>query len=109
MNYARWHFHAHDIEPGSKVSRIHHWRQVEKSLGRPPEELRNQPEFPAHTAYLWSHYVSLKNASGGVIGFEQIRAYTELTGETLAPWEVEAVRALDDTHSQEQAKSWQKK
>lgn len=53
--------------------------------------------------------MALKNASGGVIGFEQIRAYTELTGETLAPWEVEAVRALDDTHSQEQAKSWQKK
>lgn len=82
---------------------------MEKSIGRAPEELRNQPPFPDHLNYLWGHYVALKNASGGVIGFDQIRAYADLTGEVLAPWEVEAVRAIDDAHSQEQAKAWQKK
>lgn len=51
----------------------------------------------------------LKNASSGVVSFEQIRAYCDLTGESFAPWEVDALRALDTSHAQEQAKTWQKK
>lgn len=109
MTYARWHFHAYGHEPGSKVSRIKHWQQVEKSLGRTPQELKDKPAFPDHLDYLWEQYVALKNASEGAVSFEQIHAFCNLTGERLAPWEVEAIRSLDNAHAQEQAKSWQKK
>ena len=109
MAYGRWHFHAHGYEPNSQVSRIHHWQQVEKSLGRAPQELKDKPSFPDHLGYLWEHYVTLKNASEGAVSFEQIQAFCQLTGEHLLPWEVEAIRALDTAHSQEQAKTWQKK
>lgn len=66
-------------------------------------------DLPPHLNYLWSAYVTLKNAAGGTVTFEQIRAYTELTGEAFDPWEVGALRAVDDAHAEEQAKLWQKK
>lgn len=61
----------------------------------------------AEISYLWPLFCEIKNSCENVITFRDIKAYCELTGEILEPWEVRAIRYADDAKRQEDAKQWQ--
>lgn len=79
-----------------------HLAVVAKVTGRKIED--NSPVLPREARYLWTTFVSLHRArtSSGFgpnpITWTEIDAYCRLNGTALDPWEVEAVRALDDTY-----------
>lgn len=65
-----------------------------------PKELAERPILRNELTYLWVLFVSLKNASSGVISYTQIKDYMAIYGN-LSPFEVDAVRSLDLLHSKE--------
>tara|TARA_R110000787_G_scaffold96186_4_gene199388 strand:+ start:2152 stop:2346 length:195 start_codon:yes stop_codon:yes gene_type:complete len=58
------------------------------------------PTLRKELAYLWAIFVSLKNASSGVISYTQIKDYMAIYGD-LSTFEVDAIRSLDILHSKE--------
>lgn len=75
-------------------------KQVEKSLGRKPKELQDAPVLRHELNYLWSLFVSLKNAAEGAISYTEIQAYVSIYGD-LSVFEIDLIRTLDDLYSLE--------
>jgi hypothetical protein len=75
-------------------------KQVEKSLGRKPKELQDAPVLRHELNYLWSLFVSLKNAAEGAISYTEIQAYISIYGD-LSVFEIDLIRTLDDLYSLE--------
>jgi hypothetical protein len=75
-------------------------KQVEKSLGKKPKELEDAPVLRHELNYLWSLFVSLKNAAEGAISYTEIQAYISIYGD-LSVFEIDLIRTLDDLHSLE--------
>jgi len=75
-------------------------RQVEKSLGKKPKELEDAPVLRHELNYLWSLFVSLKNAAEGAISYTEIQAYISIYGD-LSVFEIDLIRTLDDLYSLE--------
>ncbi len=54
--------------------------------------------------YLWNHFTMLHRARGGngfapnPISWSEMLAYVQLTRTAFDPWEVEALRLLDDAY-----------
>lgn len=71
-------------------------------LGRLPDELANAPQMPAELAHVWRWFCELHatRAHGQCgafpIGFAEIAAWAALTGVRPRPFEVAALRAIDD-------------
>ena len=83
------------------VTEREHLEQVYKQTGIVPKDLEQEVDFPLHLEHIWSAFISI---SGGrsmgfsgpnPISYEQIKAWKELTYNTLTPWEVELVKRLD--------------
>jgi hypothetical protein len=79
-----------------------HLRQAAKQMGVPVEEVAPRShDCPSEALHLWLYFTELHNAraSGGFgpspITFESIRAWCDLTGIYLLPWEVKAVKEID--------------
>lgn len=74
--------------------------QVEEQIGRTPLPLIG-PDFPEEVLHVWSAFLFLSETraagfSGPLpITYSEIKSWTELTGNYLSPWEVEAVKKLD--------------
>lgn len=81
---------------GSEVSRYDSLKQVEKSLGRTPKELQNAPELRVEHSNAWRVFNSL-----GEHSYQEIDAYSRLTGDNLSGWEVEAIMTLTKYRGQE--------
>jgi hypothetical protein len=75
-------------------------KQVEKSLGKKPKELEDAPVLRHELNYLWSLFVSLKNAAEGAISYTEIQAYISIYGD-LSVFEIDLIRTLDELHSLE--------
>jgi len=77
-----------------------HLEQVERQTGKTLEELQG-PEFPFPLSNIWSAFIDLSSTRGqGFSGplhitYNEIKAYMELTGTELRPWEVEVIKGLD--------------
>lgn len=69
-----------------------------------------EPEFPTALSYLWNHFVALDGARGGngfgpnPIGYTVILAYAHLMRVRFQPWEVDAIRRLDEEYLRAMAK-----
>jgi len=67
---------------------------------RAREELQG-PELPPGCGYVWTWFCELHAARGGngygpnPISYAEIEAWARLTGRHLTPWEVAALRVLD--------------
>lgn len=92
--YAEHQFWLDAIPKDQAISRRKSLEQVEKSLGRKPKELANAPEPVEGTDYLWHLFCDLKSA--GPISFSEMRAYEQMTGVNLTPFEVDCMRRLDE-------------
>jgi len=56
--------------------------------------------MPDGIGYIWRIFVDLKNAGGAT--YQEMRAYCEMTGELLSPFEVDCIRRLDEAHKRNQ-------
>lgn len=60
--------------------------------------------MPPESAYLWSAFLQMHRARGGngygpdPLGFAAINDWQRAMHCTLRPWEVEAIRAVDDVY-----------
>lgn len=77
-----------------------HLQAVQAQTGVAPAELATPPA-PAALAYLLDAFAELTAARGSGFGSPQpiswsdMAAWSRLTGQPLAPWEAQALRALD--------------
>lgn len=83
------------------ITKREHLEQVERQIGRKPEELEPPTEFPTLLSHVWSAFISLSNArAAGFSGpspitYTEIKSWKETTQTPLDPWEVEAVKRID--------------
>ena len=80
----------HSRPEKSKVTRYETAKQVQKQIGREPAELQLAPDLPSACSHLWGAYTRLSSSS-----YQEIKAYCDLTGDTLEPWEIDAIIGLD--------------
>lgn len=80
---------------------IEHLRSAERQTGRTPQALRDAPPCPAGCEELWAIFNEL-HACRGSNGFGPVRisyvdldAFQRVTGISLAPWEIDAIRRAD--------------
>jgi hypothetical protein len=65
------------------------------------DEALNLPSFPTAIQYLWGWFHELQSARTGngfganPITFSEIQAWMQLTGRTVHPWEINALKELD--------------
>ena len=76
---------------------------VERQTGKTPKELADLPEQPEGTEFVWQMFNELSMTRGvGLAGalpitYGEIDAYQRVTGLTLQPFELQAIRELDMT------------
>jgi len=81
-----------------------HLEQVERQTGRRVEALEPPTPFPMLLSHVWSAFISLNSSrSSGFngpapISYEQIKAWKELTGASILPWEIEAIKRVDSQY-----------
>jgi len=65
---------------------------VEKTKKLPPGTLLEIPELDPHIEYLWGYFLEVY--SGAELTFQEVAAWSSLTGKTLNPDEVKTLRLL---------------
>jgi len=87
-----------------KTTERDHLEQVAKQLGKQVEEIEQANAdaiFPDAASHIWSTFIELHDGrtygmSGpNPISYDIIKAWCDLSGISLSPWEVELVKALD--------------
>lgn len=82
------------------ISLRQHLETVERQTGNRPQEL-NLPEFPELLSLVWRIFIDLSNSrnqgfsGGSPITYEQMKAYAEITGNTIGPVQAEIIQKLD--------------
>jgi len=85
------------------ASAADHLAVVAKARNKAPER---GPELPPHAGYLWNTFVELSSCraptgfGSAPISFSEIDAYCRMKRTSLLPWEVDAIRALDEAFIQ---------
>jgi len=81
-----------------------HLKSIESQTGVTPEELI-PPDFPVLLQPVWLIFIELSNSRqagsmGGpsCITFEQMKAYTEITGEFISPQSASIIKKLDNKY-----------
>jgi hypothetical protein len=93
-----------DTPDKSGSSRRAHLRQVEKTSGKTPEELLENPELPEPVKHVWEWWYELHNArsAGGMgqspITYLDIQAWAKMSRQEPTPWEVQALREMDKVY-----------
>ena len=85
---------------GSEISRYDILQQVEKTTGETPKDLLETPELRPEHAHAWELFNKL-----GEYSFQEIDAYSRLTGDHVKPWESEAIMVLSK-HIGEDLQQW---
>ena len=84
-----------------------HLEQVEAATGTPQIE---EPDVPSVGAYLWGWFWALSPRRGRAFGlapltFADMAAWATLMREQPAPWEIEAIMAMDQVYLAEASKA----
>lgn len=84
--------------------------QVEKTTGKRPKDL-DGPECPLEMEYLWYDFLTLSRGrtSNGFganpLTWADVWAWLTVTRQTLTPWEVDTLIALDNAWMSDHAKA----
>ena len=72
-----------------------HLEAAQRATRKPMEEL--QMQCPPGMLHLWGYFCELSNArhSGQSITFSEIKAWSDLCGVVLTPYEIGVIRRLD--------------
>src|SRR5210317_886346 len=88
-----------------KTTERDHLEQVAKQLGKQLEDIEQANAdaiFPDIASHLWTTFLQLHDGrtygmSGpNPISYDIIKAWCDLTGITLSPWEIETIKSLDN-------------
>jgi hypothetical protein len=88
-----------------KTTEADHLAQVAKQLGKSlddVEQANSAALFPDIASYVWATFISLHDGrtygmSGpNPISYDIIKAWCDLYGVALNPWEIDTVKALDN-------------
>ena len=73
-----------------------HLKQVEKSTGKRPIQL-DEAKLPDELVYLLNMFEELRSTAepGSSIRFVEIKAWCDLTGVDISPFEFRCIKALD--------------
>lgn len=86
-----------------------HLEQVARQTGRVPSELEDEPAIPACVETAWVWFFELNRARSGTglginpLSYAEISAWSELTGNRPAPFELRVIRALDEVYLEHNA------
>ncbi len=105
-NLVTWAEHEFELnKPDDKgITMRQHLEQVERQSGMTPQALRNTVEFPRLLHHIWIAFCHLNSArqagfSGpNPITYTELKAWKELTETPLEPWEIEALKKLDQVY-----------
>lgn len=76
----------------------------ERATGEVHDFMETAPTLPPGLVPLWGDFIDLHTTRGvgmagpARIGFGDILAWQTVTGSTLEPWEIEAIRKADDAY-----------
>jgi hypothetical protein len=88
----------------SKATESDHLAQVAKQLGKDVEEIERSNDFapfPTIAGFVWDNFMDLHDGrSYGMNGpenldYRSIKAWCDLTGIELSPWELKTIKSLD--------------
>lgn len=88
-----------------KATEADHLAQVAKQLGKQLEDVEQfnaSALFPDAASHIWATFIELHDGrtygmSGpNPISYDIIKAWCDLTGVELYPWEIELIKALDN-------------
>lgn len=87
-----------------------HLETAWQASGVMPARLADAPALPEQCHSVWRAFVELHSSRGGGMGparitFSEMDAYQRTTGDALAPWEVQAIRAADSAYMAVQAEA----
>lgn len=99
MRFGQWAMWIHSIPEGQQISRYDSAKQVEKSTGRTPPDLKDRPELPDECIAAWDAYVSMREHS-----WIELDAYQRINQIQLFGWEIEAIMEL--AKQKEAPKQW---
>lgn len=93
-----------------------HLVSVAQQTGETPQELEeaNAAICPPMLAHVWGWFLDLHRARGGAgmgpesLSYREIAAWASLTGQRLEPWELDALRALDEAWMEQAAAQLEK-
>ncbi|WP_448508786.1 phage tail assembly chaperone [Immundisolibacter sp.] len=81
-----------------------HLLMAYRSSGVLPEELAEAPELPEVARHIWGWFLELNSARSGngfgisPISYSEIVAWSKLTETVIEPWEVKALRVIDNKY-----------
>jgi hypothetical protein len=81
-------------DEGSKVTRLAHLKQVEKTRGRKPKQLEDMPKLPEDGAHIWAIFSEVKTM-GVDLTYAELSAYQEITGTPINAFESSVLRNID--------------
>jgi hypothetical protein len=87
-------------EDGSPLAA--HLDIIWKRTGKVPEMIANAPKLPVGCTQLWGDFLELHGSRGSTglgsarITFVDLKAWQEIRGTQLQPWEVDCIRKADD-------------
>lgn len=113
MEYARREFELDTGQPDGSTLRQHS-AAILKATGQVPEEYKSLP-MPSVLQHIWPWFMELSRSrsSGGFgpnpVSYQEIRAWSELTGVRPDNIEVQCIQALDLTYLSVQAEEIRKR
>ena len=98
MAFADWNFYIYATPEKQEVSRFDTLTQVYKSTGKKPNALK-APELIDEAVITWELFLYLP-----VLSMAEIQAYSQLTGERISPWQVEALLKMNKLRNHDYSK-----
>lgn len=86
--------HANGKEKGSDLTRWQEWDRIKKSKGVESTELQEKPALNYKSCYLWDLFLEIRKGCDS-IGYESIKAYSDVMGVNLTPWECSVLIDID--------------
>lgn len=109
IDFGRFEFSLNARQSDGQTLR-QHLEAVEKMTGEIPAMLKDRPVLPAECRPTWAAFCALSNRrQSGIngpspINWLEIDAYQRVTGDTLRPWQVDAITRLDSVWLEEATK-----
>lgn len=78
----------------SEITNLDHLSKIAEQTGDYSE--LEGPEFPEIVRHVWDWFLELNSARGeGGISYSEIKAWLELTGRSITPFEVQLIKKID--------------
>lgn len=85
--------------PGAKITRYEHLKAIEEAGGEVDLE---GPGIPQIVEHVFDWFLQLHSSRTGPITYSEIKAWSQLTGTRISPFEVDLIKRLDIEYLKQQ-------